>query len=672
MATAEGMAYHLKSADPFSDDKEGSEQYWTSRDEDPIDFFTQYVTLDDSEGAHGPDEEKGNVYFGLGPAGMDATGSSATSVDAASTSQLHSVASSSDGNGHDYAAGSTISPSGPFYDLESGSHQALEQRSMPASSHSAPCSQRPPAGTSIADTDLNALDDLPLRSSHFGRAGGAGSVPPAACISSPTKKQGRLAEMFNTIRSKTNMLRVRPRQSLADLSTAPPMGTIADRRMRNKPEPPMTPPLTGRMTPACPSQEQAYNMAFVNGNPYLEDPFEAAPPQPHHATMFPNHSQEAFHPHLAQHHQQPQPGWYQDNQPGSAGSADDVLWNPNNAAYLATSGNYQPQYTTASATAKNATLHLNFQLDQQQVYHTQAHYAPPQPPQPSASPEHLYHQQQQQNMLLHMPQPRHPSAPLLHPGTQPPPQQPYPNLQHHHSQSLDGSDPTSYLAPPNLYTRPLPSQPGSTTPHRRPKPRAPSSGARYGPSIHTSPRKPPPIPSSLTATPTQHRNRSVSSGTSSPSPTSRPSRSARRVTSLQQLPQLDIPPVLNASIRKRRSRSKSLSRHEPRTPSPTKGGGGGIGFVNFTPDDSKILMTGVAPSGSSKTKARREKEAVERQRRLSEALVKAVTAAGGDVERLKEETGLEILGDVRVENGGEGMSTQQQSGQEVKMEMGEW
>lgn len=79
--------------------------------------------------------------------------------------------------------------------------------------------------------------------------------------------------------------------------------------------------------------------------------------------------------------------------------------------------------------------------------------------------------------------------------------------------------------------------------------------------------------------------------------------------------------------------------------------------MNFTPDDSKLLMTGVAPSGSSKTKARREKEAVERQRRLSEALVKAVTAAGGDVERLKEETGL-VLG----ENGGDGG---------VKMEM-EW
>ena len=48
-------------------------------------------------------------------------------------------------------------------------------------------------------------------------------------------------------------------------------------------------------------------------------------------------------------------------------------------------------------------------------------------------------------------------------------------------------------------------------------------------------------------------------------------------------------------------------------------------------------MTGVAPSGSSKTKARREKEAAERQRKLSEAVVKAVAAAGGDVRKLEQE-----------------------------------
>jgi hypothetical protein len=48
-------------------------------------------------------------------------------------------------------------------------------------------------------------------------------------------------------------------------------------------------------------------------------------------------------------------------------------------------------------------------------------------------------------------------------------------------------------------------------------------------------------------------------------------------------------------------------------------------------------MTGVAPSGSSKTKARREREAMERRRRLSEAAMKAVQAAGGDVDKLMEQ-----------------------------------
>lgn len=67
------------------------------------------------------------------------------------------------------------------------------------------------------------------------------------------------------------------------------------------------------------------------------------------------------------------------------------------------------------------------------------------------------------------------------------------------------------------------------------------------------------------------------------------------------------------------------------------GGDSGVGFVNFTPNDGGVLMTGVAPSGSSKTKARREKEAQERRRRLSEAAIKAVAAAGGDVDKLLEQ-----------------------------------
>ncbi|KAL2140375.1 hypothetical protein VTI28DRAFT_3867 [Corynascus sepedonium] len=45
------------------------------------------------------------------------------------------------------------------------------------------------------------------------------------------------------------------------------------------------------------------------------------------------------------------------------------------------------------------------------------------------------------------------------------------------------------------------------------------------------------------------------------------------------------------------------------------------GFVNYTPRDSALLMTGVAPSGSSKTKARREREAAERQREFRDRLL---------------------------------------------------
>lgn len=60
-----------------------------------------------------------------------------------------------------------------------------------------------------------------------------------------------------------------------------------------------------------------------------------------------------------------------------------------------------------------------------------------------------------------------------------------------------------------------------------------------------------------------------------------------------------------------------------------------IDFVNFTPSDSKKILTGVAPSGSSKTKARREQEAKEKRRQLSEAALQAVQRAGGDIEALE-------------------------------------
>lgn len=80
-------------------------------------------------------------------------------------------------------------------------------------------------------------------------------------------------------------------------------------------------------------------------------------------------------------------------------------------------------------------------------------------------------------------------------------------------------------------------------------------------------------------------------------------------------------------------RSRSASRpRAPKTPSkPPAGGGGTIDFVNFTPKDSAKLLSDVAPSGSSKTRARRELEAREKRKKISEAALKAVQVAGGDV-----------------------------------------
>lgn len=87
------------------------------------------------------------------------------------------------------------------------------------------------------------------------------------------------------------------------------------------------------------------------------------------------------------------------------------------------------------------------------------------------------------------------------------------------------------------------------------------------------------------------------------------------------------------------SRSRCSSRHRrakstsntPRQAAATDRSG----FVNYTPHDSGKILNGVAPSGSSKTKARREKEAADKRRRLSQAAVKAVVEAGGDLDGLE-------------------------------------
>ncbi|KAF3077307.1 Developmental regulatory protein wetA [Trichoderma lentiforme] len=192
-------------------------------------------------------------------------------------------------------------------------------------------------------------------------------------------------------------------------------------------------------------------------------------------------------------------------------------------------------------------------------------------------------------LMIHMPQPRGPQPAVV---------------------NDIGLNSQTYLPPPP----PIPTDRCS-----RP-PRAPSSGARHR-NLSSSPMRKTRGPSaSPTPAHAQMRNQSRHSSTGSIS--SVRSASGRGPGSAPNTP---------GGVRKRRSRDAGA------------GGGGislggdGIGFVNFTPNDGSILMTGVAPSGSSKTKARREKEAQEKRRRLSEAAMKAVAAAGGDVDKLIQE-----------------------------------
>lgn len=206
-------------------------------------------------------------------------------------------------------------------------------------------------------------------------------------------------------------------------------------------------------------------------------------------------------------------------------------------------------------------------------------------------------------LMIHMPQPRPPQPAVV---------------------NDIGLTPQTYLPPP---PPPIPTAVDRCT---RP-PKAPSSGARHR-NMSSSPMRKTRGPSA-SPTPAQPQMRTQSRHSSTGSVSSVRSTSGRGPASA---------PTTPGGVRKRRSRDAGPGMGAG--PGAGGGGGGGIslsgdgmGFVNFTPSDGNILMTGVAPSGSSKTKARREKEAQEKRRRLSEAAMKAVAAAGGDVDKLIQE-----------------------------------
>ncbi|KAF2104120.1 hypothetical protein NA57DRAFT_50967 [Rhizodiscina lignyota] len=140
---------------------------------------------------------------------------------------------------------------------------------------------------------------------------------------------------------------------------------------------------------------------------------------------------------------------------------------------------------------------------------------------------------------------------------------------------------------------------------------------------YTSPQliSPPTFLASTPITPSTQQTpmKKTRTSSASPSPATRQTRTASRV---------------------RQAHRRAQSQHHRRKSGSKEAGGQrpvSVGFVNFTPDDSRKILTGVAPSGSSKTKARREKEAAEKRRKLSEAAKRAIMEAGGDVAALERE-----------------------------------
>lgn len=93
-------------------------------------------------------------------------------------------------------------------------------------------------------------------------------------------------------------------------------------------------------------------------------------------------------------------------------------------------------------------------------------------------------------------------------------------------------------------------------------------------------------------------------------------------------PRHSRPTVSKSSSKHRKSYRRKPSVGMLRSSNP-------FGFVNYTPGDSQKILAGVAPSGSSKTKARREQETHEKKIKLRLAAEKVIKEAGGDVEQLR-------------------------------------
>lgn len=514
----------------------------------------------------------------------------------------------------------------------------------------------PVLGESISDSELLRLEGISIKSPKEETA--EPTSPSMLLQPSPTKKARFVESVYATFRRAAG--RSRPPRTNTSALDMFDTETVSQPQLPRgsyeyttdpldlKPEPidnsglPLSPPLTGKI-PYSGSSYTA-NGAFVAGN--IEDPFCDKIMAPHMSNdvstplstpalkddFFFHSAVPIFDPCNTQVHRPkqrnassaewPMDGIINDENPRQW-SAVSSSYGPDNSALRSPSWWTVNEPSTPSSRAPMSLLNNSGQHDAAATFeHNQSIHHHHQSELPYEYDSEL------SGLMIHMPQPRHPQAAVLTANI---PEQLLTPTRH--TSVVQHSSPGNHIQYRGRFTdhrHPL---------HRRPQPRAPSSGARHlhhGGSM-TSPRKPS-IHRSGSRGVLVHRGESISP---SPGSSGQQHHRPRRVTSSSGL-----------SVRKQRSWSRA-----PRTPNPSGrshsssfggsngspgdggvgvggSGGGGVDFVNFTPSDKNLLMTGVAPSGSSKTKARREKEAADRRRRISEAAVKAVQAAGGDVDTL--------------------------------------
>lgn len=460
---------------------------------------------------------------------------------------------------------------------------------------------QPPGRASVSETDLSRLEGISIHSPR--KDGASNSDPSSPTPPTPAGRNKFVEALSSTIRKATTMRKTR--KPLPEQRADSP---IPDQPQSQPQQQPLKPPKQRRGQPRIvtqgaavprspPVRQQPYGAGpphFIHG--FCDDPFNEGqlPPQPPlSASSMPYYGSAAVDTPLESPGVKSEPGQYPSAATGLSPWPPQHPHQPPDPALMgdyaanADQSWWQLGMFAPGANGEFANHHRSVNMASHAQHSGLPYEYAPMPDTGAVG------------LMIHMPQPR-PSQPTV-------------------VNDLTVNAQT-YLPPP-----PPPKGSASERPHR--PPRAKSSGARH---MSCSPVRKQRGPSASPNPGQQPRSRHSSGASVS----SVRSASGRLPASMPGTP---------CSVRKRRSRD--VSSGGGLLSGESGGGGGGSvggdglggGFVNFTPSDGSLLMTGVAPSGSSKTKARREKEAQERRRRLSEAALKAVAAPGGDVDKLLEQ-----------------------------------